>query len=72
MNGSEACIQNRIPAQYKDIRLVKGNLEKEELIKTVSTYNADILKFKTLLALYLNCHKSIICSFVIPSVWPSI
>lgn len=46
MKGGDACIQNTIPAQYKDIRLVKGNLQKEELIKTGSTYNADILKFK--------------------------
>jgi len=46
MKGSDACIQNTIPAQYKDIRLVKGNLQKEELIKKGSTYNADNLKFE--------------------------
>jgi len=46
MKGSDAFIQNTIHAQYKDIRPVKGNLEKEDLIKTGSTYNADILKFK--------------------------
>jgi hypothetical protein len=43
---SDACIQNTIPEQYKDIRLVKGNPQKEELIRTRSPYNADVLKFK--------------------------
>ena len=69
---NDRCIQNTKPAQYKRHPSRQRKSSEGRVNKDGFSIQCRHFEIQTLLALYLNCHKSIIYSVIIASIQPSI